>query len=1590
MATKIWTTKADFDTGILSDVVDHRNNDLQLACAWSSAADLNTARMYIAGCGTQIAGLSFGGYDTGYLATTEEYNGSSWSSVNNLNTARRMLAGAGTQTAGLSFGGFVLANSNVTEEYNGTIWSAVNNLNAARQRLGGCGTQTAALSFGGYIATYEANTEEYDETSWCSAANLNTARYGLAGCGTQTAGLSFGGLTGGSVKTTEEYNGSSWSSVGDLNKGRYHLAGCGSQTSGLSFGGSSGEATEEYNGSLWFVGGNLNEGRERLAGAGIQTSGLSFGGYAGGTYVTTTEEYNLVSIGTWTVDFDSGFDEIAGNKTSWDDLSWLNAGGGSIKARVKSATTQSGLGAWASGGDLNTARRHLAGAGTQVAGLSFGGDVADAVSGVTEGYDSTSWCSEASLNTARKELGSCGTQLAGLSFGGYTTEPVAVTEEYNGTSWSSGGSLNIERRRFAGCGTQTAGLSFGGENDGGTQDITEEYDGTSWFSGGSLNLARRILGAAGTQTAGLSFGGYDGLYRDETEEYDGTSWCAGGNLNLARYGFASCGTQTQALSAGGYTGVNVATTEEYDGTIWGIGGNLNTEKRNLAGCGTQNAGLSFGGYTSADVATTEEYTTEGVWYPEGSEYTTQPVDVECPDNRWYRLELSLVEGSTPQIEQVGQGYTEPWPTIIGNANIQISYPSITGNGKIQPILTANSEISLNVLLYADGRIQPIISADGKIQPVISSNAEICLNVSLNANARIQPVISSNAEICLNVPLYAVARIQSTISGDGRISPIINANGRILYMLMASGRISPIITASAVIFPNIRADGRIRPVINADGRIRPGLIAVGRIQPTIYANGRIRPIITSNGEIVGNIPLYAVARIHPVITANGNIIYVLLADGRIQPVIISNSRIRPVITASAIIAPSIGGNAEIISNIPLYANARIRLSNYSSYTINAHGRIFTERRTKLFISSDVKENILLYQRYQDLRGLVVDENFYTRDGHVVPRKRGRTNFGKYLFALQSPFFAQTVWSVSLNSSYQFDILTDVVGIASFRMALARGENRIDVTRKETKVELLEIHPTTRTNITPLAKTASMIQKETFVIKDVSGQKTRLLDSEYSFVTTSYIKIASSAYDASATYTIYYVVINPGETEPEERTYTTWVRSLNYVTWFGAYSEELMSIDDSSDETEDDTYLKTATHQSLVNNFGATLARTEPDSKWTVDGYREVLEEYYHSYLRSSTTQKGVKDGVGNIVTIPPKLESYQNYKKWILGWQWLPNRELYVNPISGFPDGWTVVGGTCEDDPNNKLFGYNALKITVSSGATEVIIESNAISTWKRFINRNWRLRGWLCKESGPTLGVKLGISEDGGNSWNWNSQTLTSTYKRFTFPRHVSKYATNIRIRFKITGAVAGKIIYLNWPSLEEMRDKCLHVGSSSYYPEIMNYIPATYVNAYTFTVGGNRVSEFTYLRDIRANCGVDDIKYGKVSQSSYVVATDITTVLLTTSVLTSNLTDVKFTVNSVYWSTVPRSKAKSYHGFRVFCWGIHTLTEQEKKLVGFISSGGINIMNPGTGHPFYIKSAEAILELVEEEDYRIYSSYDNLKAGQKTNMEVVKREDIV
>jgi hypothetical protein len=98
---------------------------------------------------------------------------------------------------------------------------------------------------------------------------------------------------------------------------------------------------------------------------------------------------------------------------------------------------------------------------------------------VTEEYNGTSWTAGGNLTTATQNNAGAGTQTAGLSFGGINPGPVVVatTEEYNGTSWAAGGSLTTARRFLAGAGTQPAGLAIGGSTTdaGSPTNATEEY-----------------------------------------------------------------------------------------------------------------------------------------------------------------------------------------------------------------------------------------------------------------------------------------------------------------------------------------------------------------------------------------------------------------------------------------------------------------------------------------------------------------------------------------------------------------------------------------------------------------------------------------------------------------------------------------------------------------------------------------------------------------------------------------------------------------------------------------------------------------------------------------------------------------------------------------------------------------------------------------------------------------------------------------------------------------------------------------------------------------------------------------------------------
>jgi len=269
------------------------------------------------------------------------------------------------------------------------------------------------------------------------------------------------------------------------------------------------------------------------------------------------------------------------------------------------------VGAWSSGGNMNTGRRQLASAknGTQSATLAFGGYVTSWVAN-NESYNGSSWTELNDLNTARYEGTGSGTQTAALAIGGYDGSKRGYTETWNGSSWTEVNDMNTARIDAGAGGTQTSSIVFGGAKDPGNTatNVTETWDGSSWSEVSDLNTSRTFLGgAAAVNTAALAYGGTSPGYHAVTEQWNGSSWTEVSDLNTAKGNGASYGTYTAAVLVGSTIPPGAGTTnvEEYNGTSWSEVNDVSNAVRQNAGAGGTTSGISFGG--TPEVTATEEF-----------------------------------------------------------------------------------------------------------------------------------------------------------------------------------------------------------------------------------------------------------------------------------------------------------------------------------------------------------------------------------------------------------------------------------------------------------------------------------------------------------------------------------------------------------------------------------------------------------------------------------------------------------------------------------------------------------------------------------------------------------------------------------------------------------------------------------------------------------------------------------------------------------------------------------------------------------------------------------------------------------------------
>ena len=352
--------------------------DNPYAGVWGSGANMNvTDKTHGRGSAgsTHSASLAFGGAPGG-TGATESYNGTAWTELNDLNNARGYVVGMGTNTAALAVGGNPPATAGYTEVWNGSSWTETADLTRgpsspqAAAYMMGSGSSTSGLVYGGDegATNKSALTESWNGSAWTEVNDLNTSRSYGAGTGTSnTAALCLSGynwtpgISGSPL--VEQWNGSSWTEIADVNgRGRPGASCQGSVTATIMFGGSPDNSTvlgntESWDGSAWTEVNDLSTARTGLGGSGVSTNALAFGGLTP-PVTAVTEEWTFSGLPPST--------PAAGYSDAIVGQMYYNSTSGQFKA-IKDGGAP--IGTWSSGGNLNQGGGENAGAGTQTASI---------------------------------------------------------------------------------------------------------------------------------------------------------------------------------------------------------------------------------------------------------------------------------------------------------------------------------------------------------------------------------------------------------------------------------------------------------------------------------------------------------------------------------------------------------------------------------------------------------------------------------------------------------------------------------------------------------------------------------------------------------------------------------------------------------------------------------------------------------------------------------------------------------------------------------------------------------------------------------------------------------------------------------------------------------------------------------------------------------------------------------------------------------------------------------------------------------------------------------------------------------------------
>lgn len=287
------------------------------------------------------------------------------------------------------------------------------------------------------------------------------------------------------------------------------------------------------------------------------------------------------------------------------------------KFKLEAATTSA---SWSSGANLPGIRWNTSGAGTQTAGLVFGGSTGPATPtfhNSTFEYDGSAWTAGGNTPTNAINQWSAGIQTAAIGGGGLNASPtanVATAFTYNGTSWTTITNTPFATKGAGGAGTSTACLIYGSDISPSDNQDSYSWNGSSWSEEGALNATFQN-GASGGPTENTAFAAgaeYSPAPSTRFETYDGSSWTSGPVLNTAVTQNRGFGSSAECLSIGGYD--KIAPTEKFNGTSWSASATLSTGRKQFASSNFSAPSLTngfVGGGANGD-ATVEHFADAGV------------------------------------------------------------------------------------------------------------------------------------------------------------------------------------------------------------------------------------------------------------------------------------------------------------------------------------------------------------------------------------------------------------------------------------------------------------------------------------------------------------------------------------------------------------------------------------------------------------------------------------------------------------------------------------------------------------------------------------------------------------------------------------------------------------------------------------------------------------------------------------------------------------------------------------------------------------------------------------------------------------------